>query len=166
MFDKVQVNDNIIKTSGSSESITLIGTPAIYSLYDDSYVTCENITVEGNTLDGGSYGIYIDASELVYSLYNNSRVILQNWYVRENEIVRSSYSIYLYVEDVYDCTEFSEDYVRLTKKLGWDAYTVTGYVGGDPDSRHQIACLDKVCVETTQGVIFEPEILKKYFTED
>lgn len=101
-LDEVIVANNIIRTSGSTESITIIPQPYVYEIYDSTMIRTSNTTVEENTLNGGSYGIYISDEEFAYNIYNNSRIIFKNWFIRNNDILRSGSGIYVYIGDGYE----------------------------------------------------------------
>ncbi len=97
----VTISDNNVRTSGFSESIYINNFAYWREFYNDTYLESGNVTIEGNTMDGGSYGVYLYNSYSGAHLHHNSKTVTGSLLIRNNKVLRSGYGIYVEVQDGY-----------------------------------------------------------------
>ena len=65
-----------------------------------------------------------------------------------------------YVEDVYDCTQFSDDLMTKLRRYGWDVEKKLGYLD---DELHEWVVVKDVPIEATGGWVIEPETYEERY---
>jgi hypothetical protein len=75
------------------------------------------------------------------------------------QIARDVANSHEYIKDVYDCTEFTDDYYEWATEEGWDVKKVIGEWNGNPHE-WSITCIP---IENTLGKIIPPETYKEKY---